>query len=150
MAKLTKLSGEIKSIRGVRTQQEFARILEISQGSVAKYENGLAMPRASILFQIAELGQISVEALLKKANLARSFSKSTQPQTLDESSAKGVAGNPADLTVSLKKISDLDHKLGELVGNFIKAFSKAAENPDLRKKGRKAVENALKAIGYSS
>jgi len=147
---LVKLGGKIKSIRGALTQQEFAGILKISQGSVAKYENGLAMPRASILFQIAELGQISVETLLKKTNLTRSFSKSTLPQFSDEIRTNVSTGNLADLIVSLKKISDLDHELGELVATVVKAFLKTAENPELRKKGRKVAENALKTLGFPS
>lgn len=150
MAELIKLGNEIKAIRGARTQQEFARILEISQGSVAKYENGLTMPRASILLQIAELGQISLDSLLKKASLSRSSSQSAQPPPVYKDSSKDVAGNSIDLIMSLKIISEHDQKLGQLVTKFIKSFSIAAENPGLRKKGRAAVENALKAIGYSS
>ncbi len=150
MAELLKLGKKIRSIRGSRTQQEFARILEISQGSIAKYENGLAMPRASTLFQIAKLGEISVETLLKRADLACSSSKSTRPRISDGNSANGSTGNLENLIVSLKEISDLDYELGKLVANLVKAFLKTAKNPDLEKKRRDVAKKAIKTLDFPS
>lgn len=146
MPELRKLGNEIRSIRGALTQQEFAGILEISQGSVAKYENGLTMPRASILVQIADLGHIPVETLLLKAKLDRPFLNSGLPLLSSKISIDEVVGQTGDVTVSLKKISDFDNKLGVLVASLLKAFVKSAKNPKFRKKCREAAKNAIKAV----
>lgn len=51
-------------VRGRLTQQQFAKSINVSQGSVAKYEKGESIPGAATLLRIAGLGGVTVEELL--------------------------------------------------------------------------------------
>ncbi len=53
----------IKELRGGKSQEEFADIIGVSQGTLSKYEKGM-MPPADILYRIAKIGNSSVERLL--------------------------------------------------------------------------------------
>lgn len=58
------LPGRIKKIRGNLTQVEFAKVLEVSQGTVNKYEKGLILAGEESLKKIASYGGVTVEWLL--------------------------------------------------------------------------------------
>lgn len=45
------------------TQAELASALEVSQQTIAKWECGLAVPRATLLPQLADLLHCSIDAL---------------------------------------------------------------------------------------
>lgn len=56
----------IKQIRADNkmTQEQLAEVLEIDRSTVAKWENGSAMPRAKMLSKLAELLNCTVDDLL--------------------------------------------------------------------------------------
>ncbi len=59
-----RLGQMIREIRGVLTQRQFAKLICVSQGTVAKYEAGQSFPKAETLCRIAEYGGEAVERIL--------------------------------------------------------------------------------------
>ncbi len=59
-----RLGQTIREIRGVLTQRQFAKLICVSQGTVAKYEAGQSFPKAETLCRIAEYGGEAVERIL--------------------------------------------------------------------------------------
>jgi len=62
------LPGRIRKIRGELTQNEFAELIGVNQGTVHKYEKGIASPGAFTLKLIADYGRVTVEYLLSGGN----------------------------------------------------------------------------------
>jgi transcriptional regulator with XRE-family HTH domain len=58
------LPGRIRKIRGEITQKEFAVLMGVSQGTINKYETGIASPGVVVLKKIADHGKVTVEWLL--------------------------------------------------------------------------------------
>lgn len=57
---------EFKTLRQkIGTQEELAKLLRVSQGTVSAWELGTSMPRARDLSRIAKVCGVSVEELLK-------------------------------------------------------------------------------------
>ena len=68
------LGEKIRGLRGDMTQKEFAKLLGVSQGSVAKYESGRSFPKATVLRRIAALGGGTIEELLSETGSGRGVS----------------------------------------------------------------------------
>lgn len=65
MSAFPPMARAIRLIRGGMTQQSFAAMLKVSQGTIAKYESGQATPRAGILLRIARAGGLTLEDLVE-------------------------------------------------------------------------------------
>lgn len=65
MSAFPPLARAIRRIRGGMTQQKFAAMLKVSQGTIAKYESGQATPRAGILLRIARAAGVTLEELME-------------------------------------------------------------------------------------
>lgn len=65
MSAFPPLARAIRRIRGGMTQQKFAALLKVSQGTIAKYESGQATPRAGIMLRIARVAGVTLEELME-------------------------------------------------------------------------------------
>lgn len=59
------LGSKIRHIRGKLSQEKFAKLLDVSQASVSKYENGMK-PEVDVLHKIAKHANTTIEALLEE------------------------------------------------------------------------------------
>lgn len=50
------------------SQQQVAEVVNVSQQAVARWENGLAKPRADLLPQLASLFQCTIDELFRDPN----------------------------------------------------------------------------------
>ncbi|HZR47385.1 MAG TPA: helix-turn-helix transcriptional regulator [Candidatus Manganitrophaceae bacterium] len=80
----------IKSIRGTRTQEEFAKALGVrKQNYISRYERN-RIPSAQLLLKIARIGQVSIDWLLTgKQDAGR---KSALPKNGRDAGKKSPAG----------------------------------------------------------
>ena len=61
-----KIARRIREIRGFDcTQEEFAKLLDISQATVSKLEKGLLLPNSEILLRLSEISAKSIDWILK-------------------------------------------------------------------------------------
>lgn len=60
----SEIGERLKTIRGARSQQEFARLLRISKPALQNYEAGLRMPPGDALMKAAELSGTTVDWIL--------------------------------------------------------------------------------------
>ncbi|MGK7344266.1 MAG: helix-turn-helix domain-containing protein [Candidatus Nitrospinota bacterium M3_3B_026] len=96
MGRSNRLGRMIRMVRGGLTQQQFAKSINVSQGSVAKYEKGESIPGAATLLRIAGLGGVTVEELLGGGEEAgRSFVLSEEERRLVAAARELEKSDPA-------------------------------------------------------
>ncbi len=150
MAGSLKLGRQIRSIRGALTQQEFAKILNISQGSVAKYENGLALPKASTLCQIAKISGLTVENLLESAFPTFPSPADSPASAKTEASPAGPANESLDLIIAQRKIAAHEPEMAKAIMDLTKALAKTvsdSDRPDQKINILNALEKAIDSLG---
>lgn len=63
---LKEIGRRIRQIRGFdMTQEEFAKLIGTTQTMVSKYEKGLSAPPIEVILRIAEVGNTTVDWILK-------------------------------------------------------------------------------------
>ncbi len=99
MADTYKLAKVIRSIRGSMTQKDLARLINVSQGTVAKYESGKSTPKMPVMVRLAQRAGLSVEKLLAKVE--------SENQVSVDDSAPGdeMTGEEIELVKMLRKMA---------------------------------------------
>ena len=54
----------LKTLRGKMSQEEFAKLLDISRGALSFYENGERMPNIEVVFKMCNVFNVSADYLL--------------------------------------------------------------------------------------
>jgi transcriptional regulator with XRE-family HTH domain len=112
---LKEIGERIKYIRGNLTQKEFADILNTKQNYISRYEKGERIPSLSLLIKIAELGNVSLDWLIRG-------SKSKVHKVKEPFSPYG---NDKGIIKLLRKIKDRDKKIILMIlKGFISGYKK--------------------------
>lgn len=85
------------------TQKQLAKMTEITEASLSRYENNLREPRAEILSRIAKVLSVTTDFLLNQSNLEKSWWEKDDPpadieleEFIRNNSNIKLMGNPLD------------------------------------------------------